>query len=176
MSEIMCVCGHAMNCHGSDYCDQGHWDETCNCHLSRGIVEARYWARRMKRERDELQARKDRIVEVNLSDSEELILELKNAIKDKNDWQKEWQKMKAERDKIKAKAQEQSEIVQRDWASPAEKAGMEIEIVKLTAERNEQTRRLTLAIQALLEIASDYPSKITRAKIALHRLGLEVAI
>ena len=50
MTEIICECGHWMIDH---YCDgAGCAWVPCSCDLTPGIIEARYWARKMKEQRD----------------------------------------------------------------------------------------------------------------------------
>ena len=49
---IICECGHGMNEH---YCDGAgcmYVMSGCGCELTPGIIEARYWARRMMAERE----------------------------------------------------------------------------------------------------------------------------
>lgn len=48
--KITCDCGHTDSWHSTDHCTKG----TCVCQLGYKTVEARYWARRMKQERDAL--------------------------------------------------------------------------------------------------------------------------
>jgi hypothetical protein len=54
--EIICECGHKAYEHNRFAGYNCHWKKfnvNCECHLSKETVEARYWARRMKKERDE---------------------------------------------------------------------------------------------------------------------------
>jgi hypothetical protein len=58
MMEIICECGHRIEKHSPNGCKSfklispyGYFE--CTCSLSYSTVEARYWARRMKKERDE---------------------------------------------------------------------------------------------------------------------------
>jgi hypothetical protein len=54
--EIICECGHKAYEHNRFAGYNCHWKKfnvNCECHLSKETVEARYWARRMKKEIDE---------------------------------------------------------------------------------------------------------------------------
>jgi hypothetical protein len=82
-------------------------------------------------------------------------LEALHKVSKERDEARKWaRRMVRERDEIKTKAQEQSEIIQRDWISPAEKMGMEDKIIELTKERdiiNNHYWRLVWAINSALD-------------------------
>jgi hypothetical protein len=62
---IICECGHGIEEHDSHGCQvwlkHEYFYKTlpCQCTLSASLIEARYWARRMMKERDELQLELD---------------------------------------------------------------------------------------------------------------------
>jgi hypothetical protein len=63
---IICDCKHDIKKHMDNGCyaakteyKRNTMDEMCDCRLSKETVEARYWARKMMRERDELQLELD---------------------------------------------------------------------------------------------------------------------
>ena len=52
---ITCECGHGIEEHsefGCEYPPKSMWSN-CDCTISKDTIEARYWARRMMKERDE---------------------------------------------------------------------------------------------------------------------------
>ncbi len=57
-AQIICECGDAIWDHDDDMGCMGN-DFRCPCMLSQEIVEARYWARKMKAERDALRKQLD---------------------------------------------------------------------------------------------------------------------
>jgi hypothetical protein len=51
---ITCECGHKLDDHDVGYCNQWELNDcACECSLNWDAVEARYWARRMMKERDD---------------------------------------------------------------------------------------------------------------------------